>query len=433
MLVFAWEAFGASVHVAVVGKKPGDIDAALSDTVITHNISVDFRINSSEIDSAYSSNSASLRELRGVIGEAASDTLKTLLSVEISGYASPDGPLAKNKALSVSRAETLRRYLSENCGVPDTLMHFGDTSVPWALLREIVSASGEPWSDEALRIMAIGSDDNAADNARRMGSLKRLRDGEAWGMLKSEMLPRLRSSYALTTIFIERRQQASPVEPDTLPQTEIPSYPPPFQFEAESACNQRVRAEKRPFFMALYTNMLADALLMPNIGAEFYLGRKFSVGADYTHAWWSLDRRHRYWRIYGGGLHARYWIGHRADSKPLTGHHIGLYAQCYTFDFELGGKAYMGGKPGGTIFDRAHFGAGVEYGFSMPVSRRLNIDFSVGVGYIGGRVYEFVPDGDRYLWTATKNRRWIGPAKLEVSLVWLIGRGNENKRKEAQP
>lgn len=86
----------------------------------------------------------------------------------------------------------------------------------------------------------------------------------------------------------------------------------------------------------------------------------------------------------------------------------------------------MGGQPGGTIFDLAHFGGGVEYGYSLPVARRLNIDFSLAAGYIGGRDYEFVPDGDRYLWTDTKHRHWIGPTKLEVSLVWLIGRGNFN-------
>lgn len=125
----------------------------------------------------------------------------------------------------------------------------------------------------------------------------------------------------------------------------------------------------------------------------------------------------------------RRWFGKAAHEKPLTGHHIGIYAHALTFDFEFGGKAYMGGKPGGTIFDRAHFGAGLEYGYSLPIARRLNIDFSIGVGYIGGRLYEFVPVGDSYLWTATKNKHWVGPTKLEVSLVWLIGRGNFNKGK----
>lgn len=113
----------------------------------------------------------------------------------------------------------------------------------------------------------------------------------------------------------------------------------------------------------------------------------------------------------------------------MTGHHLGAYVQALTYDFEWGGKAYMGGEPGGNIFDRAHIGAGVEYGYSLPIARRLNIDFTLGVGYIGGRVYEFEPNGNSYLWTATKNRHWFGPTKLEVSLVWLLGRCNTNQKK----
>jgi hypothetical protein len=33
------------------------------------------------------------------------------------------------------------------------------------------------------------------------------------------------------------------------------------------------------------------------------------------------------------------------------------------------------------------------------------------------------------VWQATKNRTMIGPTKLEISLVWLLGYGNENEKK----
>lgn len=194
--------------------------------------------------------------------------------------------------------------------------------------------------------------------------------------------------------------------------------------------NPRLSAEKveKPFYMGLNTNMLFDAALVPNLGVEFHLGKNWSIAANYMHAWWSKDSKHRYWRIYGGDVNLRWWFGKRAHEKPLTGHHLGAYVQAITYDFEWGGKAYMAGEPGGSIFNRAHIGYGIEYGYSLPVARRLNLDFTLGVGYIGGRVYEFEPDGGKYLWTSTKDRSWIGPTKLEVSLVWLIGRGNTNSK-----
>jgi hypothetical protein len=37
-----------------------------------------------------------------------------------------------------------------------------------------------------------------------------------------------------------------------------------------------------------------------------------------------------------------------------------------------------------------------------------------------------LPIDDCYVWQTTKNRRWFGPTKLEVTLVWLLGRGNYN-------
>ena len=105
-----------------------------------------------------------------------------------------------------------------------------------------------------------------------------------------------------------------------------------------------------------------------------------------------------------------------------------MYYKVQTFDFELGGRGYMGGEPGGDIFDRACFGGGIEYGYSLPIARRLNIDFSAGIGYLGGKYYEYIPIDQCYVWQATKNLHYFGPTKVEVSLVWLIGRGNYNKK-----
>ncbi|MDE7411734.1 MAG: DUF3575 domain-containing protein, partial [Paramuribaculum sp.] len=48
-------------------------------------------------------------------------------------------------------------------------------------------------------------------------------------------------------------------------------------------------------------------------------------------------------------------------------------------------------------------------------------------GYIGGKFIKYVPQGSFYKWQSTNRLNWFGPVKAEVSLVWLIGRGNCNK------
>ena len=210
-------------------------------------------------------------------------------------------------------------------------------------------------------------------------------------------------------------QQPVITEPDPITQEYEPKEPIGPEFAAEEP------REKSPFYMGFKTNLLYNILAIPNIGVEFYLGSNFSVAANWHYAWWKNDKKHNYWRTYGGDLALRYWWGKRAHEKPLTGHHIGLYGQMITYDFELGGR--------GVLADRWSWAAGLEYGCSLPVAKRLNLDFTIGMGYHWGEFKEYLPIDGHYVWQATKNRNYWGPTKAEISLVWLIGKDNYNVKK----
>ena len=178
---------------------------------------------------------------------------------------------------------------------------------------------------------------------------------------------------------------------------------------------------KKPYYLAVKNNMLYDLAIIPNVGVEIYLGKNFSVVGNWMYAWWKDGNIHWYWRIYGGDLAFRYWFGKASKEKPLQGHHLGLYGQIITYDFELGGK--------GILAPKWSWSAGAEYGYSLPIARRLNIDFTLGVGYHKGQFYEYLPIDGHYVWQATKRRQYIGPTKAEISLVWQLGRGNINAGK----
>lgn len=147
------------------------------------------------------------------------------------------------------------------------------------------------------------------------------------------------------------------------------------------------------------------------------------------YAWWSYDRSHKYWRIYGADLSVRRWFGKAAENKPLTGHHLGINGGVLTFDYEWGGVGYMGGKPNGTLLDRCLYTAGIEYGYSLPIAKRFNIDFSITAGYIGGKYIKYFPFDDFYVKDSEYKISYFGPTKAEISLVWLIGHGNVNPKK----
>ena len=255
--------------------------------------------------------------------------------------------------------------------------------------------------------------------------LKNLRNGVPYRYLYSHIFPSVRVS----KVIIGYVRMLSPVittVTDTVVRTDT-VYVPTTRIVRDTIYIYDC-PECKPFYMAVKTNMIHDIMALPNIGVEFYLGKNLSVGADWLYGWWSRNSRHRYWRAYGGDIYARWWFGKAAGIKPLTGHHVGIYAQMFTYDFEWGKRGQMGGKPGGDLWDKANYGAGIEYGYSLPVARRLNIDFSAGIGYVGGSYHEYLPIDGCYVWQSTKRRNYFGPTRLEVSLVWLIGCKNTNRK-----
>lgn len=243
------------------------------------------------------------------------------------------------------------------------------------------------------------------------GELKRLKGGRPYSYLYKFHFPKLRSS------MVKICYDSDPINPvrDTV-----------YIHTRDTLCIRDTvtviaPVKKRPFCMAVKTNLLYDAVLIPDIGVEFCLGKNWSVAGNWMYAWWKSDRKHNYWRIYGGDVELRRWFGRRAVEKPFSGHHVGLYGQIVTYDFELGGKGYLG--------DKWSYGGGVAYGYSLPVGHRFNVDFTLGIGYLGGSYKEYIPLDGHYVWQTTKNRRWFGPTKAGISLVWLIGRGNYSRKK----
>lgn len=171
-------------------------------------------------------------------------------------------------------------------------------------------------------------------------------------------------------------------------------------------------------FYAIKTNLLHDVAITPDIGAEIWFdGGRVSVAAETVWAWWSNDARHQYWRVRGGWLEVRRWLG--KDGVVARGHHVGIYGMMIDFDFEFGGRGVR--SPGGM------WGAGFSYGYSLPVSPRLHLDFNLRVGYDRGDVMKYKPMCGTYVCTGRDDRFYFGPTAVEVTLVWFPGRGKKNK------
>lgn len=388
--------------------------------------SVRFHVGKSQIDPGFAGNGDRLDSLRSRIHAAETDTLVSLKGIKVIGGASPEGSVSLNYRLSEMRAHEIFDYLDAYEHFPDSTVTFEFLGRDWAGLRHLVSDDPEvPAKTEVIalldKIISSYSPDAPGDT-KIISELHALQGGMPYEYLYSNIYPLLRES----RVIVEYQHARLP-----LPYIPAAEYDPqPFAVTQPAALAEiTLPGQRKPIYADIRTNLLYDAFALPNIGAELYLGKNISVVANWMYGWWDINRRHYYWRAYGGDLGLRWWFGKKAHDKPLTGNHIGVYAGAVTYDFEFGGTGYMGGVPHGTLWDRCNFVGGVEYGYSLPIAHRLNLDFTIGFGYLGGKYIKYEPKGNIYMWKSTRHIKWFGPTKAEVSLVWLIGHGNHNAGK----
>lgn len=333
------------------------------------------------------------------------------LVFDVYAGASPDGSQRRNRRLGQERGEAIGSLIGQI--EPLATINIHNEGARWQQLYELIDESEEYWKEEVKAI--IGQQPKVDPDGRdhRENVLRRLYDGWVWTKLNRYYFPLLRSggsaivSYDASKVVVEssplvtrgRRPMASllpmPAIPDTVD----------MQYTADNV---------RPGYgrWHLRTNLLYDAALLPNLGIEYGLKPNASVALNVTHNWIRSDRRHRYWRVLSVDLEGRYWLGDRHADRVLRhrGHHIGIYAAIYRYDLEFGGKGQMGDF---------NIGGGVAYGYSAPIGRRLSLDMSLGLGYVGGKYKKYEPrDDGRYYWLSDETRAWIGPTKAEVTLVW---------------
>ena len=174
---------------------------------------------------------------------------------------------------------------------------------------------------------------------------------------------------------------------------------------------------RRPL-LALKTNLLFDAALMPNVEIEVPVGKRWSVNGEYAFPWWQFDRGKYCMQVLMGGLEGRYWLGSRKsgeDREVLTGHFLGLYAGGGKYDLQWGEKGYQG---------KFFIAAPVSYGWATRIARHLHLEFNIGIGLLRTdyRHYHARDNYQTLLWQENGKYTWFGPTKAKISLVWLLNR-----------
>ena len=408
--------------------------ASIQDSLRT---TIYFRPGYSLLELSYRDNAANMKALTQGIQTIKGNPCVQLQHIRILSAASPEGNSALNKRVAKRRGERLRDYLKETLVLPDSIFTVSSAGEDWQGLAALIAREKTPWRNKALQIIRhtpewVTRNGKVVDGRKRQ--LQNLDGGKAWKYMLDNHFYTLRTGAVVVcevkTLAAESPPSAAEARPE--PASQQASGQPASQQSASQspssppfpAIPSQVHPEQEPppvaSYFALKSNLLYDALLIPNLSLEASIGSGWTLGAGGMFAWWSKDAKHRYWRIYGGDLEIRKYFGTLSKSKPLQGHHLGIYGDFLTYDFEFGAKGYQ---------SKATYAAGIKYGYSHPIANRLNLDFALGIGYLHSNYKTYVPRDGCYVYQETKKRKWLGPTQAEISLVWLLGKGNTNKKK----
>ena len=406
--------------------------ASIQDSLRT---TIYFRPGYSLLELSYRDNAANMKALTQGIQTIKGNPCVQLQHIRILSAASPEGNSALNKRVAKRRGERLRDYLKETLVLPDSIFTVSSAGEDWQGLASLIAKEKTPWRNKALQIIRhtpewVTRNGKVVDGRKRQ--LQNLDGGKAWKYMLDNHFYTLRTGAVVVcevkTLAAESTPSAAEASLEQARQesasqqsaSQSPSSPPFPAIPSQVHPSSESQAPPVASYFALKSNLLYDALLIPNLSLEASISGGWTLAAGGMFAWWSKDAKHRYWRIYGGDLEVRKYFGALSKSKPLQGHHLGIYGDFLTYDFEFGAKGYQ---------SKATYAAGIKYGYSHPIGKRLNLDFALGIGYLHSNYKTYVPKDGCYVYQETKKRKWLGPTQAEISLVWLLGKGNTNKKK----
>lgn len=368
------------------------------------------------IDEDYLDNAYQISRIRDILARS-----PQIDSIAVYAYASPEGSYSRNVWLAEKRAEAAKQFIIANMPSNSSLqpenIHLCPMGENWhGLLSELEENYHRPNRDMVMRIMY-----SRVHTETKKRQLRQLDNGFTYNLIIREHMPRLRVATWICVyipmedmITISIKDLTSADAQLIMPQ--LPAFE-PIEFPTE--------VQRRKTILALKTNLLYDAFSLLNYSVEVPFSEHFSALIYHQFPWWRWGEANNEYciRFLSVGTEARWWFkpmlrprtDKRRERDRLMGHFVGVYAESGKWDFEWKRSICYQGE---------HWSVGLIYGYSMPVGKYLNLEFSLSAGYasIPYRKYDPSEDYEILLRDPVKQGRWnyFGPTKAQVSLVLPI-------------
>ena len=395
-------------------------------------LTIRFRSGQGEVELSFEDNSRNLDAFVGRIKSMDAASLSDAV-ICIYGGASPEGPEELNRRLGEQRAISLRRVLEQRLRAEglDALAARITTvnqGARWGGLYKLVSESGEPWSEEVMKVLRQQDKDATTWNVdAREVQLRKMHKGAIWHILNTKYLPQLRSissaviskgPLTVATNAFAVKEGTLTVR-DTLVLRDTVYYlPEPIPFR--EGFSYRGRG------WALKTNLVPWVIATPNLQWEHTLGykNKWSIELEAMAAWWTLSHNAYANEILYGSVELRRWLGNRRVRHALSGWHVGLAVGGGYYDLEWKSDGYQGEVINGYI--------NIGYQHRFGHFRQWLFDASVGLGYLYSPYRKYYgsskfPTGheeqydDHLMWQETNRRNWFGVTHANITFGYVFG------------
>lgn len=398
-----------------------------------------FALSKATFDPTLDNNASSMDDFIDSIVTASKSG--TLDHIAVYGYASPDGPFALNNKLSLNRCNMVARYVSRQAGIPLNYIEIWPKGVAWDELRQLVMADASaPERHAVLQVLDEYLPDACTNQAKSNQCKERLiaiDGGRSYKWMVDNLFPRLRYAIALYTTTTPDGSIATQALEDfdfdsNISSTgddnrdadrdingekddDTPSEMPDdmaYQMVNEMTdatpphCNSLSHSTLHK--LAVKTNLLYDAALLPNIEVEWRFNSDWSVALEGGVAWWGRYSHNRSYRLALIDPEVRRWIRPRG---PWHGLYVGIFAGGGIYDLQNSSRRGYRGE--GAM-------GGVSAGYMWPISRCLSLEAEIGAGYLYTRYKEYQPLDGHHVYKRTKDLNYVGPLKVKFSLVWRL-------------
>lgn len=329
----------------------------------------------------WSGNDAELERLLKCIEHHRTEIIDGRLPLYVDGFCNSQGSESANLAMAKIRANRVKSELIIRAGVKEenfiTRNHATDSDR--VVVRLTVPAKeAAVYDSEAEAQRRAEAERLAAEERAEQERLAEEQPTVEYANRAAEQTEAERAPHEKATVRAE--QQGTPAVSPSQPPTPV------------------------EYHLSVRANLLRWATLTPDIGLEWRIGDRWSLGVNAAWTSWTWNNKTRRYALWEVAPAVRYYLGEK------RAWYVGAMFKAGQFNYKLSDMGRQGDLMGG----------GITGGYQLRLNKALALDFNLGLGCLNADYEKYeVIDGVRVR-RGTENSNWWGPIDAGVTLVWRL-------------